>query len=200
MSTAESRDSNRFQLGRNANPQRVRYKTAIFNEFLATTDHYSFQLQILAGNGDGTFQQAQTFTTPSIPSTVSPVNNYLFGGDFRGNGRTNLAIQSPQIVGLDLLELSSGATASLSSVTVPGSGIQSVIATYTGDSTYAPAISNAVALDTRKLATVSAVAIGSPSVVAGGTLSFTVSVAGLSGSPVPTGTVQCLQSIYPAGS
>ncbi len=34
MSTAESRDSNRFQLGRNANPQRVRYKTAIFNEFL----------------------------------------------------------------------------------------------------------------------------------------------------------------------
>src|SRR5579862_8593548 len=44
MSTAESRDSNRFQLGRNANPQRVRYKTAIFNEFLG--DHKVIQTSV----------------------------------------------------------------------------------------------------------------------------------------------------------
>jgi hypothetical protein len=55
------------------------------NADLAVADNLASQVEILPGNGDGTFQPASVFAVEGGPSFVS-------AGDLNGDGRTDLAV------------------------------------------------------------------------------------------------------------
>jgi hypothetical protein len=100
---------------------------------LATVNYRADKVTILLGNGDGTFAAAS-----SSPATATSPDG-IVTGDFNGDGlldfvTANYNATTPSIL---LQAVTSTATATVSGVSVPGSGgTHNVFAAYSGDGTY----------------------------------------------------------------
>lgn len=105
----------------------------------------SFQLSetfILLGRGNGTFaQQSSPLKTGTGPASVAT-------GDFNGDGLPDLAVADSGSNDLSVFvnSLKTSATATLTGVTVTGSGSQSVQAKYAGATNFSASTSNTLSL------------------------------------------------------
>lgn len=100
------------------------------------------RIDVFNGTSAGTFN-----TTPTTISTgKQPV--FVTVGDLNGNGTPDLVTVNQQDNNLSVISqgASSTATASVANVSLPGTGNQSVIADYTGNSNYAASTSSAISL------------------------------------------------------
>jgi hypothetical protein len=100
------------------------------------------QALIFVGNGNG------TFVPQTLASSTSNAPQFLAIGDFNGDGESDLAFSVYQLPPASALlnSLSTSATATLSGVTLSGTGNQSVQAQYVGSTADAPSRSNALSL------------------------------------------------------
>jgi len=103
----------------------------------------------------------------------------VIGGDFNGDGTVDLAVANYYDDTMSVLVDTSKkqATATLTGVSAPGTGSQSVVAQYMGDSNYAGSTSTAITLTGSGTASVTIGSISPTSVVAG-SLAFTLTVNG----------------------
>jgi hypothetical protein len=90
------------------------------------------------GNGDGTFQ------TP-ISVNLGNFSNWVAITDLNGDGRPDFAAAEPgNDIGIELGEASS--TVQLASVFLPGNMPHNIVASYSGDGSFAPSTSNGLSL------------------------------------------------------
>ena len=110
---------------------------------------YSGNISFYPGNGDG------TFATRVASSSGGSSLTYLLSADFDGDGVADIAVpvQSVSLVGIGLGHVTHTATASISGVSIPGSGSHSINVSYAGDTNDAIATSSNVALTASKVAT-----------------------------------------------
>ena len=109
---------------------------------LAVTVYNNAEALILLGNGNGTFTlQATPLKTGSAPQSIAV-------GDFNGDGKADLAVANDQSNNVSVLlnSLTTSRTATLSGITVSGSGNQSVVAKYAESADYAASTSNTLSL------------------------------------------------------
>lgn len=100
----------------------------------------SNSIAILYGAGDGTFTAG-----PIAAAGTSPYG--IAVADLNGDGAPDVVIADANTTAAVILSsLTQTATATLSGVTLPGTGTQNVVANYVGDSNYQASISSAVAL------------------------------------------------------
>jgi trimeric autotransporter adhesin len=216
-------------------------------DLAVVNSNYSVSLtgsvSVLLGNGDGTFSQV-----PDGPYAVGGIPRYVAVGDFNGDGKGDLAVNSegdaitillgagngsftrstnsPITVGdypealavadyngdgiSDLAVANSGsttntvllsqvtqtATASMTSVSILGTGTHQVGASYAGDSNYSSSVSNStVALTAQQGTPTVTVTPSSGNVSTGQALTVMVTVSGVSGV-TPTGSVTLTSGSY----
>ena len=131
----------------------VDLKVADFNgdgkSDLVVSGSTSNSIAILYGNGDGTF-----IAGPVAAAGTSPYQ--LAVADLNADGTPDVVIaDSDSTAAVVLSSLTQTATATLTGVSLPGTGTQNVVATYTGDSSYQASVSTATIL-TAKAQTTSA--------------------------------------------
>jgi hypothetical protein len=106
------------------------------------TDYPTQTLSLLLGNGDG------TFTAYGTPTQLANSPNDLVAADYNGDGTTDLAI--PNIADFDisilLNQFTQTATASVSGITIAGTGTHYVDAVYEGDTSFSPSTSSTIPL------------------------------------------------------
>jgi hypothetical protein len=114
---------------------------------VAITDYFNGNIEVFYGNGDG------TLTAPSIFPTVSKGLTSLMLADFNGDGLPDLLTYRGVFTGnatipVSLLYNSASYTASAvaANVSVPGTGIHYVEASYPGSSAYLASISSTLPL------------------------------------------------------
>ncbi len=109
------------------------------------------QLGLILGNGDGTFQTQTTVLTANSGSTCVG----LVQGDFNGDGMPDLeaAISSSGREQILLNTTGQTASASISSVSIPGNGSHTIDAIYAGDSNNLTSTSSTIALTASKVTT-----------------------------------------------
>jgi hypothetical protein len=132
------------------------------------------RIGIFNGKGDGTFN-----TTPTTMTTgKQPV--FATAGDVNGNGTPDLVTVNAYDNNLSVLVqgATSTATASLANVSLPGTGNQSVVAEYQGDTHYSDSTSPAITLTGSGLAGAPVISSLSPSTVVNGSGAFTLTVNG----------------------
>jgi hypothetical protein len=139
---------------------------------------------MLLGNGDGTF----AVSTPPLVNTSFADGgytnaDYVAVGDFNGDGLSDFA-------GTATAELAATQTASVTVggiAVVPGTGTQSVIASYAGDSSFASSQSGPESLNAAPVTPTVTVTASPNAVVQGTSVTLTATVTG-SGT-APTGSV-----------
>ncbi len=114
------------------------------------------------------------------------VNNY--GGllasavaDFNGDGQPDLVVASPN--GMAVILGTQIATLKLFKTVVPGGGISSVGAAYTGDNYYVPSASSAVVIETSALLTTMQLASSASQIAVGSQVTLSASVQAAQGTP-----------------
>ena len=109
---------------------------------LAVAEFNSNQAVILLGNGNGAF----TLEPTAIATGSQPWS--IVAGDFNDDGRLDLVVPNngSNNVSVLLNSLGTTVTATLSGVSISGSGSQSVVATYPGSTVYAASTSNTLSL------------------------------------------------------
>lgn len=132
------------------------------------------RIGIFTGIGDGTFN--------ATPSTLITGKEPVFAavGDLNGDGTFDLVTANDTDDNLSVLlnKTTSTATATLANVAVPGTGNQSVVAKYAGDTRYATSTSSAITLTGTGVATGPAISSLAPATVASGSGAFTLTVNG----------------------
>jgi hypothetical protein len=113
---------------------------------------------ILYGNGDGTFVPS-TVTYVTDSSTTSGTS-WIAAGDFNGDGKLDIAAIS--FNGLSVLLGQQIETATLTGVSVPGSGTPSVNAAYSGDTNFGSSSSSPITLTASQIATTLALTASAP--------------------------------------
>ena len=121
---------------------------------LAVDYYFSGTEDILLGNGDGTF----TFTTdPAFPVAVGSFPRSVVTADFNGDSTADIAIvnygSAPGAATVLLNQVTQTATATLTGVSIPGSGTHDVNATYAGDTSFNTSTSTTTPLTATPLAT-----------------------------------------------
>ena len=108
---------------------------------MAVTNGGYNTVNVLLGNGDGTFQNPVSYAGGINPQPVAV-------GDFNGDGIPDLAtLNNSGTNGYVLLnQLTQTAEATLSNLSVPGTGRQTVDASYAGDANYHSSVSGTVSL------------------------------------------------------
>jgi hypothetical protein len=104
-------------------------------------------LAILKGNGDGTFTQPYPTTPLEIQGGQSGPSD-LIAGDFNGDGATDVLIPNLSTKNTTILlnEATQTATASVSGITIAGTGTHYVDAVYGGNTSFAPSTSSTIPL------------------------------------------------------
>jgi hypothetical protein len=119
---------------------------------LATCDYRTGAVGVYLGNGDGSFQMRMSYSTGALCRDIQ-------AGDFSGDGVPDLEVSNSTLTYWSLTnQLNQTASASVSSVSVPGSGSHNVAAAYTGDSQNAASTSGTTSLTASKSATTIALA------------------------------------------
>ena len=140
-------------------------------------------VSVLRGNGDGTFQNRVAYFAGLF---VGP----MAVGDFNGDGNpdlTTLNFRYSEAAGYVLLnQVTQTARATLSNLSVPGTGTHAVDASYAGDANYGTSVSGTVSLLSTNPAPTQTTLASSASTVASGTvvtLTATVTSNGVLVSP-----------------
>jgi len=140
-------------------------------------------VSVLRGNGDGTFQNRVAYFAGLF---VGP----MAVGDFNGDGNpdlTTLNFRYSEAAGYVLLnQVTQTAKATLSNLSVPGTGTHAVDASYAGDANYGTSVSGTVSLLSIHPAPTQTTLASSASTVASGTvvtLTATVTSSGVLVSP-----------------
>jgi hypothetical protein len=115
---------------------------------------------LLLGNGDGTFvPTSATYPDGAVGTPNNPENNnfptttWIAAGDFNGDGKLDI-VSADWIPGLVHTILGQQVeTATLTGVSVPGSGTPSVSAAYSGDTNFGPSSSSPITLTASQIAT-----------------------------------------------
>jgi trimeric autotransporter adhesin len=106
-------------------------------------------VSVLVGNGDGTF----------APTINQPAGNdplFVATGDFNGDGLADIAAADNDISEAYVLLSALGAetaTATVTGISLVGTGTHQVDASYPGDSTYGPSVSSTVGLTAERVPT-----------------------------------------------
>jgi hypothetical protein len=152
------------------------------------TDPATETLTLLLGKGDGTFAQAGS------PTQLGNSPSDLVAADFNGDGSTDLAI--PNVGEFDtsilLYEFTQTATASVSNITIAGTGTHYVDAVYEGNSSFAPSTSAKIPLQGRIVATNLTLTANPTEQMITMPVTFTAQLSSVSNEPyfgIPTGTV-----------
>jgi hypothetical protein len=157
---------------------------------LAVTNIDSYQVQILLGNGDGTFAAAAN-------SPIVDVNcpRSIAIGDFTGNGIPNIAIANYANDTATILVPTRTVqeTASASGVSLIGAGTHNMKASYPGDSNYGSSTSSTIPLIALPAVTAT---LSSSSINSLDSLTVKVSVNGGTGNATPTGTITLSSGSY----
>jgi hypothetical protein len=95
-------------------------------------------LTFLFGKGDGTF--------PVVTSSHDWGYNGIVAGDFNGDGVSDVAITNYDANAIGVLLTLGTAVADLTHVTLPGTGAQTVYASYPGDNHHAPSKSRSISI------------------------------------------------------
>jgi hypothetical protein len=131
-------------------------------------------LNILLGNGDGTFSQMSTGSAqlPCCSSTVL--------GDYNGDGVTDIASSSFYYSTVELLltQLNETATATATGIAPIGTGSHEVDASYPGDSIYGSSVSSTIGLTATGFAVSGAAVIVAPGATTGNTSTVTLTPSG----------------------
>jgi phospholipase/lecithinase/hemolysin len=138
-------------------------------------------ISVLPGNGDGTFQSPVTYAIGHGPAFVAT-------GDFNGDGIPDLAVASgyDDTVTLLLNQVTQTATATLSGLSIPGTGTHTVDARYAGDANYGTSISGTVSLSNQTTETTLA---ASANPVVSGTPATLIATVSANGAPISSGQV-----------
>ena len=96
-------------------------------------------VSILLGNGDGTFQPQQVLTSGSTTESVTIA-------DPNGDGSLDVEAANYGNNTVTVFLNEATATASLAGVTLPGTGMDGVVATYSGDNAFMGSMSNTLTL------------------------------------------------------
>jgi Bacterial Ig-like domain (group 3)/FG-GAP-like repeat len=104
-------------------------------------------LAILKGTGDGTFTQPYPTTPLELQGGQSGPSD-LIAGDFNGDGATDVTIPNLSTGNTTILlnQATQTATASVSGITIAGTGTHYVDAVYEGDTSFAPSTSSTIPL------------------------------------------------------
>ena len=151
---------------------------------LLVTSPSNHLFQLFQGKGDGTLL-APVSSSTGVTSYVTAL------GDLNGDGVTDVIVSNLDsgntvLVGLGYI----WETATLANITLPGGGLHSVVATYAGDSNFAPSTSDPIALEGTVLPTTLAVSVDPPIGAPGQTFAITAAVSPASaGGYTASGTV-----------
>ena len=150
-------------------------------------------LAILKGNGDGTFTQPYPTTPLEIQDGQSGPSD-LIAADFNGDGATDVVV--PNFSTLDTTILLNQATqtetASVSNITITGTGTHYVDAVYPGNTFFAPSTSATVPLYGSTVATTLTLTASPTEQMITMPVTFTAQLGPASSQPffgIPTGTV-----------
>ncbi len=150
---------------------------------LVVSDQAGNAVDVLAGNGDGTFESPASYSTGAAPLGAAV-------GDLNHDGLPDIAVASQTANSTTILLNQVTQTATLSNAAIPGKGTHPVFAAYSGDANFAAANSNSLQL-AAALATpgMSLASLPSATLAWGQALSLSVALAGPSSTlPAPTGT------------
>ncbi|MGA7410633.1 MAG: FG-GAP-like repeat-containing protein [Bryobacteraceae bacterium] len=124
----------------------------------------------------------------SLPATNYSVGVNNYGGllasavaDFNGDGQPDLVVASPN--GMAVILGTQIASLKLLNTVVPGGGISTVGAAYTGDNYYTPSASSAVVIQTSALLTTMQLTSSASQIAAGSQITLTASVQAAQGTP-----------------
>jgi hypothetical protein len=145
-------------------------------------------MQVLLGNGDGTFAPKL-----SLPTGYYGNPTKVATGDFNGDGLSDIAVDADESDSVYLLLSQAGpqsATAAVSGVSVVGTGTHLVDASYPGDGGYQSSVSGTVGLTAEPVPTTLTLTGTPSSVMLGQQAVLTATVApGVAQNHTPTGTV-----------
>ncbi len=119
------------------------------NPDLAVTNIISDTVNLLLGNGDGTFRSPVAYAAGSAPIGIAV-------GDFNGDGIPDLAVANiiSDTVSVLLNNITQTATATISGISVPGSGTEHLVkAVYPGDANFAASESSTISLTSTQITT-----------------------------------------------
>jgi hypothetical protein len=163
---------------------------------LVVANNLDQTLTVLLGQGSGGFPNQETVQLGSeVENTRSVV-----AADFNGDGVSDLAVQSfVRPIGEVYVMLTANQTGTATNtVALPsGSGIQQVLASYTGDTNYRVSTSGTTALN--PITPTVNVKLSSSSILSTQSLTVTVTVSGPPGNPTATGPVTLTSGSYSSG-
>ena len=141
---------------------------------LAVSDNDDNDVSVLLGNGDGTFQKPLSYFAGLFVNAIAV-------GDFNGDGNLDLTVldgREDEAGGWVLLnQLTQTAKATLSNLSVPGTGTHTVDASYAGAENYGTSVSGTVSLLSIHAApTQTALAASASTVVSGTVVTLTATV------------------------
>jgi hypothetical protein len=150
-------------------------------------------LAILKGNGDGTFTQPYPTTPLEIQGGQSGPSD-LIAADFNGDGATDVAVPNFSTFDTTILlnEATQTETASVSNITITGTGTHYVDAVYPGNTFFAPSTSSTIPLQGSTVATNLTLAANPTQQMITMPVTFTAQLGPASSQPffgIPTGTV-----------
>jgi Bacterial Ig-like domain (group 3)/FG-GAP-like repeat len=152
------------------------------------TDFPTQTLTLLLGDGKGGFAQA------GPPTQLADTPDDLIPADYNGDGTTDLAI--PNVADFNttilLYEFTQTATASVSNITIAGTGTHYVDAVYEGNTSFATSTSTTIPLQGSTVATSLTLSANPSEQMLTMPIVFTAQLASLSNQPLfasPTGTV-----------
>jgi sugar lactone lactonase YvrE len=101
--------------------------------------NFGSTVSVLLGKGDGTFNAQTPYASGNAPYSAAV-------GDFNGDGIPDLAVlnQGSNSVSILLSQLTQTATASLANVSVQGTGVHNIAASYAGYANYSAVLSQTV--------------------------------------------------------
>jgi hypothetical protein len=151
-------------------------------------------LAILKGNGDGTFTQPYPTTSLETSQGDQSGPSDLIAADFNSDGATDVSVPNFSTFDTTILlnQATQTATASVSNITISGTGTHYVDAVYPGNTSFAPSTSSTIPLQGSTAATTLTLTANPTEQMITMPVTFTAQLGAASSQPlfgIPTGTV-----------